>query len=170
MTVTPGAKFGDPDYYVAKVLNELLSGGMFGRLFIEIRENRGLVYSAYSRHIGNSELGVFQCYAGTTPENAQETIDVLSTELQRLRGSVQHDELKRAKVNLKAALVIGEESSSARACSNASDWMLCGAVRPIPTILAALDRVEARDIDRYLERFPFDQQTVLTLGSSGVKI
>lgn len=170
VTVCPGPKFGDEFYYVAKVLNEILSGGMFGRLFIEIREKRGLVYSAYSRHIGNKALGVFQCYAGTTPENVQETIEVLNVELSRLKKSVSEDELVRAKINLKAALVIGEESSSSRASSNASDWMLCGKVRPMESILAALEKVSSKDIDEYLERFPFDQQTVLTLGSAGVKI
>lgn len=170
VTVAPAAKFGDPDYYVAKVLNELLSGGMFGRLFIEIREKRGLVYSAYSRHIGNQSLGVFQCYAGTTPENVQTTIDVLNTELMRLKGSIEPAELQRAKTNLKSALVIGEESSSARASSNSSDWLLCGAVRPIASIIHALDRVSVSDIERYVERFPFSQQTVLTLGAQGVKL
>ena len=170
VTICPGAKFGDPDYYVAKVLNEILSGGMFGRLFIEIREKRGLVYSAYSRHIGNQALGVFQCYAGTTPENVQATLDVLSSELRSLRGSLEQSELQRAKTNLKAALVIGEESSSARAASHSSDWILCGAIRPLQSIIDALERVSVADIERYLERFPFDQQTILTLGQCGVKV
>ena len=65
----PSARFGHPLYYTAKVVNGLLSGGMFGRLFIEVREKLGLCYSVYSRHTSTKNYGTMLAYAGTTPEH-----------------------------------------------------------------------------------------------------
>lgn len=164
----PSAAFGDPHFYTAKVATQILSGGMFGRLFIEVREKRGLCYSVYARHSATRDYGVMTAYAGTTPERAHETLEVMTAELSRIRGTVTAEELNRAKTNLKSALIMGEESSGSRASSNAGDYWLGQKVRSWQEIMEEVNKVTASDIDTFFERFPADQLSIVTLGSRGI--
>ena len=166
----PSAPFGDPHYYTAKVAASVLSGGMFGRLFIEVREKRGLCYSVNARHSAAAEFGTVTVYAGTTPERAEETLEVLLRELAALRGTVREEELSRAKIDILSALVIGEESASARAASNAGDWWVAKRVRSLDEIKSEINKVSGADIDAYLERFPADRFSLLTLGARELKV
>lgn len=166
----PTVKFGDENYYTAKVANEILSGGMFGRLFIEVREKRGLCYSVNSRHSSGRNMGAVYAYAGTTPERAHETLTVMIEVLKGLRGTVSEDELKRAKANLKASLVIGEESPAARAGSNAGDWWVAKRIRSLAEVVSGIDAVTAKDIDAYIEQYPPTEFTLVTLGSKEVAL
>ncbi len=160
----PSAPFADSTYYDAKLVAGILSGGMFGRLFIEVREKRGLCYSVNARHSSSDKYGTVSVYAGTTTERAQETMDVIVTELRRLSGTISEEELARAKANLGAALVIGEESTSSRASSNASDWWICGRIRSLDEIQAGIERVSLDSIETYLTKYPANIFTTLTLG------
>jgi predicted Zn-dependent peptidase len=164
----PGAPFGDPDYYAAKMASGVLSGGMAGRLFIEVREKRGLVYSVYARHTANQFFGTNLVYAGTTPPRVQETYDVILHELKNLAGTVKPEELKRSRSNLCTSLVMQDESSGGRASSNASDHWLARRVRSLEEIVAAIEGVKEGDIDRLLSRFPCAPHSVITLGVSSV--
>lgn len=161
----PSAKYGDKYYYIAKVANELLSGGMFGRLFIEVREKRGLCYSVNSRHSSNKYSGSVFAYAGTTPDRARETLSVMIEVLTSLHGEIEAGELSRAKANLKASLIIAEESPGARSSSNAGDFWLSGRVRPLSEISQAIESVTVDDIRRYIEEYPPTKYSIVTLGS-----
>lgn len=159
-----GPQFGDEHYYAAKLVSQILSGGMFGRLFSEVREKRGLCYSVSLRHSASDEYGSYFVYAGTTPERVAETLHVIEQELERLAGSITGDEFHRAKANLKALLVMGEESSSSRASSNASDWWMLKRVRSLLEIHDAIDQVDIAACDACLRAYPFHDPLVLTLG------
>jgi len=165
----PSAIFGTPDYYAAKVANGLLSGGMFGRLFIEVREKRGLCYSVYSRHSATKKFGTMTAYAGTTPERAHETLEVMVKELRSVVGTVTDEELSRAKANLKSGLVMGEESPGSRASSNAADYFLDGRVRPLTEIISEVDKVDSVAIDSHFNKFPAKSFMLLTLGSKKIE-
>ena len=167
---SPSVKFGEPDYYDGKIAISLLGASMFGRLFVEVREKRGLCYSVYARHGANNSYGTVTAYVGTTPERAQESLDVLVNEMNGLRGTVRDDELERAKTNLKAALVMGEESPGSRAASNATDWWLLKRVRPLSEINNAIDRVTKESVDRFLDRHPFSPCSILTLGQAELSV
>ena len=160
----PSAPFGAEDYYAAKTAVGILSGGMFGRLFIEVREKLGLCYSVYARHIGTKEYGTILAYAGTTPERAHQTLEVMERELRSVRGTVSAEELERAKANILAACIIGEESASSRAGSNAGDWWVDGRVRTLDEISERINKVTLQDIDRYCERYPLQSYMLVTLG------
>ena len=165
----PSARFGEPLYYAAKVYNEILSGGMFGRLFIEVREKRGLCYSVMCRHSSARAFGTMFAYAGTTPERAHETLEVTLRELRRLPGTVESEELNRAKGNLKASLVMNQESSGSRANANAYDWWLGKRVRSLDEISQAIDAVTADQIDSVGRTYPPDPVFTLTLGSRDLR-
>ena len=161
----PSERFGGEHYYAAKVANGVLSGGMFGRLFIEVREKRGLCYSVYSRHAATSDYGLCYVYAGTTPDRADETLEVIIDQLVHLAGSVEDSELERAKANLLASIVIGEESAASRCSSNAADWWLIGRVRSLDEIRDSIEEIQASNIEKYCNEFAATNYSVLTLGS-----
>lgn len=166
----PAPAFCREHYYEAKVASQILSGGMFGRLFIEVREKRGLCYSVGASHQSGVDYGTVIAYAGTTPERADETLNVLLAELRSIKGTVTEDEIKRAKANLKSSLVIGDESSSARAGSNLNDWWYGKRLRTDEEILSNINAVNAEKLDSYFTAFPLDPFTVVTLGPRELNI
>lgn len=164
----PSAPFGSPHYYAAKVALQVLSGGMFGRLFIEVREKRGLVYSVHAGHSGTKEYGTVTGYAGTTPERAHETLEVMVRELGGLKGSVSPEELSRAKVNLKSALILGQEGPGSRAAGNVHDFWLDQRIRPLDEVLGGIDAVDSAAIDAFIEAYPPDPISLVTLGARDI--
>ncbi|MFB3891050.1 MAG: M16 family metallopeptidase [Phycisphaerae bacterium] len=155
---------GDKRYYAARVAETVLSGGMSGRLFTEVREKRGLVYNVGSRyHSLKGAAGMFT-YAGTTPEKAQQTLDVTIGELRRLGKGVTADELSRARTQLKSALVLQGESTSARANALAGDWYHLRRLRSLAEISAAIDRTTVDDVLACVAQYPARRLTVLTIG------
>lgn len=167
---SPSVRFNEELYYPGKLAVSILGASMFGRLFVEVREKRGLCYSVYARHGSTTDYGTVTAYVGTTPERAQESLDVLLKELHGLKGSVTQDELDRARTNLKAALIMGEESPGARAGSNAQDWWLLKRVRPLSEINAEIDKVTVESIDTFLSAHPFRPCSLLTLGKNKLTI
>ena len=163
-------RFNEDGYYPGKLAVSILGASMFGRLFVEVREKRGLCYSVYARHGSTTSYGTVTAYVGTTPERAQESLDVLLKELNGLEGTVTQDELERARTNLKAALIMGEESPGARAGSNAQDWWLLKRVRPLSEINAEIDKVTVQSIDAFLSTYPFRPCSLLTLGKNKLTI
>jgi predicted Zn-dependent peptidase len=167
---SPSVRFGESDYYSGKVAISLLGASMFGRLFIEVREKRGLCYSVYARHASNQSYGTVTAYVGTTADRAQESLDVLLEQLHGLKGTVGVEELSRAKVNLKAQLVLGDESPGSRAGSNATDWWLLGRLRPLAEISEAIDMVSIEAVDAFLGKHPFSPFSLLTLGNRKLEV
>lgn len=167
---SPSVKFSEPLYYEGKIIASILGASMFGRLFVEVREKRGLCYSVYARHGATKQYGTMTAYVGTTPERAQESMDVILSEFSRLKGSITQEELDRSRTNLKASLIMGEESPGARAASNATDWWLLKRVRSLKEIHDAIDKVELGSLDQYLETYPFAPCSILTLGRTPLNV
>jgi len=160
----PSAKLGDSEYYAAKVAAGILSGGMFGRLFVEVREKLGLCYSVYARHAADEDCGTFKAYAGTVPERADKTLEVMLREIRNLGQNLTTEELERAKANYLSSCVIVEESVNARVASNLSDYWLLGYIRELKQIAEEINAVTIEDIINYSNKFPLKNYTVLTLG------
>jgi predicted Zn-dependent peptidase len=166
----PSVDINHPDNYVATVAVGILSGGMHGRLFIEVREKRGLVYTVSASRIGNKGRAANIVYAGTTPERGQETLDVILGELDKLKAGVTEDELQRAKADIKSRLVLSSESSYNRANSIAADFWNFGKVRSIESIKQGIDAVTNEDIKRHLCEYPVVAKTLVTLGNAKLKM
>lgn len=160
----PSVPFGHRDYYAAQGAVQVLSGGMGARLFTEVREKRGLCYAVFASYQTFKERACMLCYAGTTNERAQETLDVTLAELKRLADGVQEDEVERVRAGLKSSVIMQEESTSARAGALASDWYYLGRVRPIEEIQAAIDGLTPAQIVEYVRKYPPRDMTVVTLG------
>ena len=111
----PGLSQVDPLRYAAYVLNTALGGGMSSRLFQEVREKRGRVYSIYSFTSSFIDCGYFGVYAGTNPEWVEEVLEVTVAELRKMeRDGLKPDELKRAKSQLQGNMLLGMESTDSR--------------------------------------------------------
>lgn len=156
--------FSDPDYFNAHGAVGVLSGGMSARLFTEVREKRGLCYSVGASLYPLKDCGVIACYAGTTTERANETLDVLLAELIRLRQDISDDEVRRVKAGLKSSLIMQEESMLARSSILARNWFHLGRVRTLDEVAAEIDRLNPQRIEAYLDRHPPREFTILTLG------
>lgn len=162
--------YRDPDYFQAWGSVGVLSGGMSSRLFTEVREKRGLCYSVYATHQSLRDRAGVLCYAGTSSERAQETLDVTLGELVRLSEGVQADELGRLKARIKSALVMQQESSSARSAAIARDWYYLGRVRTLDEIAAHVDALSRESINAYLSEHPPKNFTIVTLGPKPLEV
>jgi predicted Zn-dependent peptidase len=166
----PSVPIADPDYYAAHAAVNVLSGGMSARLFTEVREKRGLCYAVYASYLTLKGLGSVLCYAGTTNERAQETLDVTLGELKRLQNGIEAEEVDRVRAGLKSALIMQEESTSARAGALASDWYYLGRVRSFDEIQRAIDALTPEAIVSHLKRHPPRDFTIVTLGPAPLRV
>ncbi len=168
--MTDAVPFTGDDYYDVRVATSVLSGGMSARLFTEVREKRGLCYAIGARYHSLKDAAGIMCYAGTTPDKAQETLDVIIAEFRRLAEGIGDEELERAKVGLKSSLVMQSESSGSRAGAIGSDYYMLGRVRPLEEIKERIDRTTVDSIVEALKRQPFESFTVVTIGPREVRV
>lgn len=160
----------DPDYYIVRMAIEVLSGGMSGRLFTEIREKRGLVYNVWAGYSGLHDRGSIMGYAGTSNDRAQATLDCFIAELHRLSEGVTPAELARAKTGLKASTIMTGESTSARAGAIAHDFFIRGRIRTLDEISAAIDAVTVEKVNAYLAAHLPGPFTIVTVGPKELKL
>jgi predicted Zn-dependent peptidase len=157
----------DEDCTLERLGISVLSGGMAGRLFSEVREKRGLCYSVSASYRADRDYGTVSAYVGTTPDKAQESIDVLAGELQRIMtpaGKVTLDEFHRAKVGMKSSLVFSGESTASRAASLAADQRKLGRPRSLDEMAAKIDAATLDQLNDYLSRRKLGRVTIQTLG------
>ncbi|QJE73361.1 insulinase family protein [Aerophototrophica crusticola] len=154
----------DKDLYSASVLSTLLGGGMSSRLFQEVREKRGLVYSVHSFTWSMSDSGVFGIYAGTDPERAGELVPVICGEVAKLAGSLTEEEVARARAQMKASQLMGLESTTNRAEALGAQLLVYG--RPIPTgeVIQRIDAVDLDAVRACADRLFGSTPTVAALG------
>lgn len=158
------------EYFQAWGAMGVLSGGMSARLFTEVRERRGLCYSIFASYHTLRHLGAVLCYAGTGAPRAQETLDVTLAELVRLGDGVQADELARLKARIKSALIMQQESSSARSSAIARDWYHLGRTRSLEELASLVDGLSCQSINAYLSAHPPADFTVVTLGPQPLEV
>lgn len=155
------------DAWLERVVTAVLSGGMSGRLFSEVREKRSLCYSVYAAYSAQARFGRSVAYSGTTPERAQETLNVLMGELVRITtpaGRVTPAEFSRAVVGMKSKLIMAGESTSARAGALARDYRRLGRPRSLEEITKRIDAVTLDEVNAYLARRPLGVMTIATIG------
>jgi predicted Zn-dependent peptidase len=159
-----------PDYFTAWGAVGVLSGGMSARLFTEVREKRGLCYSVYATYHTLRDRGAVLCYAGTSSERAQETLDVTLGELRRLADGIETGELNRLKARIKSSLIMQQESSSSRSASIARDWYHLGRVRSLDEIGKLVDDLTCDAINAYLIKNPPRDFRIVTLGPKPLEV
>ena len=163
-------EYAHPDYYKAWAAVGVLSGGMSARLFTEVRERRGLCYSVSASLNSLMHEGRVLCYAGTTVERAQETLDVTLRELQRLGDGIESNELERCKARAKSSLIMQQESTTSRATSIARDWHFLKRIQTLDDIRRDIDSLTVASVLDYVHQHPARDFTLLTIGPTPLKI
>jgi predicted Zn-dependent peptidase len=154
----------DPRSMLERVAISVLSGGTSARLFHEVRGKRALVYSVSASYRPGRDYGRVSMYAGTTPERAEQTLQVCCDEVQRLRKGVDADEFDRAIVGFKSHLVMQGESTPARAAAISMDHFRRGRARTLHEIAAEVDAVSLKALNEYLRDREIGEFTVVTIG------
>lgn len=165
-----GLSYANDDYFQLRGAIGALSDGMSSRLFTEVREKRGYVYSVYAMCHSLRDRGSVLAFAGTTPEHAQDTFDVTWGELKRMFAGIDQPELDRLKGRIKRSLIIQQESSPARAGNIALDWYYLQHVRTKDEIQKLIDGLTRESINGWLAEHPPKNLTVVTLGPAPIEV
>jgi predicted Zn-dependent peptidase len=155
----------DDDRFALSVLNQVLGGGMSSRLFQEIREKRGLVYSVFSYRAAYVESGVLAVYAGTAPSRAHEVLALIDSELDRLASEPVTDrELAVAKGHVKGSLALSLEDSAGRMNRIGRSQLIHGDVLPFDELVARTESITHDDLRRVAERVLSSERALAVVG------
>ncbi len=160
----PGLTLDDPDFYAGSVLSTAFGGGMSSRLFQEIREKRGLVYTIHCFGHSYRDAGLFGIYAGTGEEEAAELVPALCEEALKLEDGLSPVELARAKTQLKAGLLMSLESTSTRCEQLAQHLLIHGTLFDPGELIQRIDAVDDAAIARVVARWRDGPPTLTALG------
>lgn len=160
----PGSAKTDPRFAAEQVLVGVLSGGMSGRLFTEVREKQGLVYwvSAWGEQLRGS--GVLNLGASTTPQRSEQTLSTLLRELERVGEDLTEAETVRARDGLIAQMQTEDDLTRARASGLSDDLFHFGRPIGLDAKLEQLRRVSVADVEQCVRGLQRDRLCVATLG------
>ena len=154
----------DDDVYASMALATLLGGGMSSRLFQEVREKRGLVYSIFSFQSPYQDGGQFAIYAGTGPDKLPELVPVVCDEVLKVCDSIRPEELLRAKAQLRASLLMSLESMMSRASQQAKNLIHYNEVLDLQEKLRKIEAVTDADVCAAARKIFSSTPTVAALG------
>lgn len=156
-----GMSFYDPDKYAVFLLNRILGGGMSSRLFQEIRERRGLVYSIGMTRSSYSDTGIVGVSLQTGEASIAEVVPALCDEIVKLSDTITSEEIKRAKAKAKFGDISAYEDAGEYASGNLDNMLTHGRVIPLEEIIQEIDAVDAADLQRVAKKI-FGTKPVLS--------
>ncbi|HKM62359.1 MAG TPA: pitrilysin family protein [Acidisphaera sp.] len=160
----PSVGYSDEDYYPSLLLSTLLGGGMSSRLFQEVREKRGLVYSVYSFTAPYVDGGLFGIYAGTGEDEVAELVPVTIEELRKVQRDVSPEEMARAKAQVKSSLLMSLESTGSRCEQLARQLQVFGRIIPTAETVGRINAVTIADVQRAAARTFRGRPTMAAIG------
>jgi len=163
---TPGLAQDDEDIYALQALNNILGGGISSRLFQLIREDNALAYSVYSYHAGYVDSGLFTVYAGTSPSNFRQVVELILKQLAILKNEgVTEKELKRTKEQIRGNLLLNQENVSHRMSRLGKTELSFGRVITTEEVIENLTKVTVEDVQRVAKNlFSAQSLSLTTLG------
>lgn len=155
----------DDRRFVMSVLNAVLGGGMSSRLFQEVREKRGLVYSTYSFASSYADAGYFGMYAGCTPTKVRQVLDLLGAELDKLaEGGITDEELRKAVGQLSGGIVLALEDTGSRMSRLGRAELVSGEYQDIDETLRQIQAVTAAEVQELARELAAAPRTVTVVG------
>jgi predicted Zn-dependent peptidase len=159
----PGLPHAAPERYAMFLLNDIVGGSMSSRLFQEIRERQGLVYSIHSGVQAFRDTGTLYVYAATDAPNFSKVLKSVLKELRDLKKTgISEEELRRAKDHLKGSLMLSLESTSSRMNRLAKHEMHLNAFLTMDQMLAAIDSVRHEEVQALLGDVIDEERLALT--------
>jgi predicted Zn-dependent peptidase len=162
-----GPSYRDEGIYTAQTYAGALGGGMSSRLFQEIRERRGLCYTIYAQAGAYSDTGMITLYAGTSAGEIGELAALTMDELKRAADDMTAAEVDRARAQMKAGLMMGLESASARAERLARQVSIWNRVIPLEETVAKIDAVDLAGVKDFGARLVGSGRAALALYGPG---
>lgn len=174
MIGTPGLRAGDPRRFAFGIMNSVLGGGMSSRLFQEIREKRGLAYTAYSFGASYSDAGLFGIYAGSAPQKASEVVDLALAELSKVaEEGITEEEYERALGQIAGSSALALEDSDTRMGRLGRSELGAGELYDLDASLERFHAVTAEQIQGIAATLAERQLTVVAIGDtagSGLRV
>ncbi len=162
---TNGLPRTDPDRFAFLIANTALGGGMSSRLFQEIRERRGLAYTAYSYAAQYTETGLFSAYAGTSADRAKQVVALMRQEIEAIRdGGLTEEEFERAKGHVKGSTVLSLEDPGGRMSRLGKSEISHGEILTVDETLRRVDDVTLEDARRVAAQVLSQPMTLTVLG------
>ncbi|MEU8267119.1 pitrilysin family protein [Sphaerisporangium sp. NPDC049002] len=160
----------DDRRFALGVLNAALGGGMSSRLFQEIREKRGLAYSAYSFTAQYADTGQFGIYVGCLPAKVDEVLKICREEITRVVAeSITEDEIGRGKGQMRGGLVLGLEDTGSRMSRIGKSELVYDTLMPVDEVLARIDAVTPEEVDSVAREILSQPMTLAVIGPYGDK-
>jgi len=161
-----GLPLDHPDRFGLRILNTILGEGMSSRLFLEIREKRGLAYSVGSYTSYLRDTGAMVLFAGVPPAKAEDVVSAMMEQLSMLCDeTVPQSELTKAKEFTKGRLLLRMEDSFANAQWFGQQEVLDQKVLEVDQVIAAIDAVQAADVQRLARQlFSAEQLSLAAVG------
>jgi len=145
----PSYPLGHPDRYALQLLGTVLGTGMSSRLFLEVRERRGLAYYVYALNSSYTDAGTLVSQAGVDLKRADEAVGVIAQEFKRLAEErVPDDELEKARALAKGRFVLQTESPNGLLLFGLRREILEGRAAEPAELLAGLDAITVDDVHR----------------------
>jgi predicted Zn-dependent peptidase len=142
-----GFKVTDPTHYPASLLDMIIGGGASSRLFMEVREKRGLAYAIGSLSAAFKQAGFFAIGGSCAPSNSEKVVRVIARELKRLcQNGIGKEELERAKTQLKLSIVMAQESVTGLMMRLGRQIHYFGKPIPVEDIIRRIDQVTADEV------------------------
>ena len=159
-----GLDYYDEDYYALKIYSAIMGAGMSSRLFQEIREKRGLVYSIHTSSRSFYDTGTFQVFAGTGEKQIQELIPVLCDELQNAPKNLTDKEIEKSKTQLRSATLMATESTMSNAAIAVHQVFTKEKLINIEEILEKIKNVSKSSIEKAAKKLLSSKPTVSSIG------
>lgn len=163
----PGIKYTDKQRDVLSVLLSILSGGMSSRLFVEVREKRGLAYMVRAGHIPHRDTGYFYIQAGLDPKRLGEAFKVIKDELKKISNElVPKKEMDDAKNNLLGHFILSMEDSDNQAAIFAKNFMFLREMTDFDKIISQIKKVTSEEVRALAKKIFVENQIRVALVSS----
>ncbi|MBI2037750.1 MAG: insulinase family protein [Candidatus Magasanikbacteria bacterium] len=145
----PGLHYNDKDRYALSVLLNILGGGMSSRLFVEVREKRGLAYVVRTDSGSFKDVGIASIQAGLDPSRLGDAVKVIKTELEKIqKETVSAKELADAKSNIAGRMELSMENSSAQAQWFSKQFWFADSIQTYEQVVKKINKVTAADVKR----------------------
>lgn len=149
----PALSYTDRRLPILSVLSNILGGTMSSRLFVQVREKRGLAYTVRSSVGAYEDIGAFEIQAGLDKSKLEKALPVIIAEMRKMKTTrVSRAELERAKENLRGGMILGLEDSEAVAAFYGRQALFKKRIEPPQAALDRLQKVTAADVQRLAQQ------------------
>lgn len=160
----------DTNSILESVAISIFGGATSGRLFTQVRQRRSLCYSVSARYAASKERSAVRMHAGTTPERAEETVQVCLEQLAELKDGITKDEFDRTIQRMKSRIVMHGESTSARASALWGDQYALGYTRSLADRLREIEAVQFDEVNNWLAQRVYGELTFVAVGPEPINL